>query len=225
MILAIYGAGGQGSIVLDVAVKQNENVSSWDEILFIDDYNEEGMSYGHKRIHLDTLLNSYIIDNIQFNVALGEVYDKKRIYQSLIDLGLVPTNIIAPDAQIGSAVKLGNGLFINTGAIIHPSSEIGNNVTIMERTTVGHHCCIGSDSFLAAGINIGGNNNIGSNTFIGLHAVTREKLNIGHDVVIGMGSVVVKNVEDYTVVVGNPAKKLKNNNGEKIFKPIVGFVK
>lgn len=217
MILAIYGAGGQGSIVFDVATKQNNLEKCWDDIIFIDDWNNEGVAFGHKRLHLKRLLKEQSLEEISFNVALGEPRDKQRVFKELINSGLTPANVISPDVQIGSDVQLGNGLFLNTGAIIHPSTTIGNNVTLMERSTVGHHCSVSDHCFITAGVIIGGNNQIGEGTFVGLHAITREKTTVGSNAVIGMGAVVVKNVPDSSVVVGNPAIPLRSAADKPVF--------
>ena len=49
---------------------------------------------------------------------------------------------------------------------------------------------------------------VGSNTFIGYGAIVLMGNNIGHDCVVGAGSVVTKNVPNYTTVVGNPARAI-----------------
>jgi len=45
--------------------------------------------------------------------------------------------------------------------------------------------------------------------WIGANAIILPGVTIGKNAVIGAGSVVTKNVSDYTVAVGNPAKKIK----------------
>jgi acetyltransferase-like isoleucine patch superfamily enzyme len=59
--------------------------------------------------------------------------------------------------------------------------------------------------------------NIGSYTYIGSGALIREGVTIGDNVIIGMGSVVLKDVPDKSVMVGNPAKKLRENISGKVF--------
>lgn len=45
--------------------------------------------------------------------------------------------------------------------------------------------------------------------WIGAGAIVLNGITIGEGAVVGAGSVVTKNVEPYTIVVGNPAKKIK----------------
>ena len=50
---------------------------------------------------------------------------------------------------------------------------------------------------------------IGDNVWIGGRTVIVSGVTIGDGAVVGAGSVVTKDVQSYTVVVGNPAKFLK----------------
>ena len=65
---------------------------------------------------------------------------------------------------------------------------------------------------------------IGNNTFIGANAVVLMGVDIGKCCVVGAGAVVTKDISDFTVVAGVPAKpigkvKIKNNKTEiEIFK-------
>ncbi len=48
---------------------------------------------------------------------------------------------------------------------------------------------------------------IGDRTYIGMNATVKQRLSIGEDVMIGMGSVVISNVKSGVSVFGNPARK------------------
>lgn len=50
---------------------------------------------------------------------------------------------------------------------------------------------------------------IGNDSWIGAGAIILNGLTIGEGAVIGAGAVVTKDVEPYTIVVGNPALKIK----------------
>ena len=51
---------------------------------------------------------------------------------------------------------------------------------------------------------------MGDNVWIGAGVQVLPGVTIGHDSVVGAGSVVMKDVEPYTVVAGNPAKVIRN---------------
>lgn len=52
---------------------------------------------------------------------------------------------------------------------------------------------------------------IGDNCFIGVRAIIMPGIKIGNEVVVGAGSVVTKDVPSNCMVVGNPAKIIKEN--------------
>ena len=51
---------------------------------------------------------------------------------------------------------------------------------------------------------------IGRNCWIGMGAMILPGVQVGDGAVIGAGAVVVRDVEAYAVVVGNPAKQIKS---------------
>lgn len=107
------------------------------------------------------------------------------------------------------------------GIITCPGSFFTHNINVGQyfianlNVTIGHDCQIGDFVTVSPGANISGNVTIGDRVYIGTGAVIREGINIGSDSIVGAGSVVVKDVAPGTVVVGNPAKYLKENDYAK----------
>lgn len=87
--------------------------------------------------------------------------------------------------------------------VVSPTTTIGNNATLRQNTTIGAKGFMGSDK----------SSTIEGNVSIGPNVCIIGDIRIGHDSIIGAGSVVVKDVPPYAVVVGNPAKitRLLNN--------------
>ena len=82
---------------------------------------------------------------------------------------------------------------------------IGDNVTLAPRVHILAH---DASTKNALGYTRIGLVNIGSNVFVGAESVILPGVTIGNNVVIGSGSIVAKDVEDNSVVAGNPAKKI-----------------
>lgn len=102
--------------------------------------------------------------------------------------------------KVGKGLKLYHGfsLVVNAGTVI------GENCVLRHCTTIGNKR-----------ISDGNNNNcptIGSNVDIGSNVCIVGSINIGDNVVIGSGTVVTKNVPSNCVIVGNPARIVKNVN-------------
>lgn len=62
---------------------------------------------------------------------------------------------------------------------------------------------------------------IGNDVWIGQYAMIKQGINVGHGAVIGMGSVVTKDVEPYSIVAGSPAKLLRKRFDEEIINDLI----
>lgn len=58
---------------------------------------------------------------------------------------------------------------------------------------------------------------IGDNCFIGLNAIILPGVVIGSNVIVAAGSVVTKNIDDFSVVAGNPAKVVKIDKNISVY--------
>lgn len=109
-------------------------------------------------------------------------------------------------------VTIGNNNVISEHVTIQRPYEankqtvIGNNNIIMAHTHIGHDVIIGDDCEICTTCVIGGYVVIEDSVKIKLHSVIRNRVVVGKDALIGMGSVVVKNVNANQTVYGNPAK-------------------
>lgn len=83
---------------------------------------------------------------------------------------------------------------------------IGHGTKIDYGCEIAHNVQLGKRCMITAGVIIGGSAIIGDDVYIGIGAVIRNKINIGNGAFIGMGAVVVKDVEAGITVIGNPAK-------------------
>jgi maltose O-acetyltransferase len=134
---------------------------------------------------------------------------------------------IAGDAKIYSSVqifgnisvKIGNGTFIGHQSVITgglAKIEIGSNCDISDRVSIfcGTHK-IGSSS-RRAGNEIGKDIKIGNGVWIGYGALILPGVTIGNGVIIAAGSVVNKNVEENTLVGGNPMRIIRKLSNEEV---------
>lgn len=223
-VLAIFGAGGQGKEVKELADLDNAKNDKWDEIIFVDDVQEEGILMGIRKLHLDTAIAEYGTDSLEFSVALGEPISKKKVFEMLKTKGLHFTNVISPEATISPYAVLGIGLIIKKDVLISPEAQIGDNTTLQSFVAVGHGVVIGEHGQVATHSVIGGETKVGTCVYIGLNAPIKEKLYIGDNAIISAGAVVLKDVPPDTTVMGNPARIIsRNSTGAKVFSERKGF--
>jgi len=86
------------------------------------------------------------------------------------------------------------------------TTYIGDNNIIMAHSHIGHDAKILDNCEICTGVIIGGYCVIESGVKIKLGSTLRNRLKVGSNALIGLGSTVVKNVEKDSVVYGNPAK-------------------
>lgn len=107
--------------------------------------------------------------------------------------------VIEDNVEIGSNVSIDRGTLDNT--IVGEGSKIDNLCHIAHNVVIGKHCMIIAQSM------IGGSTRIGDYCWIAPCTCLRDGIEIGKNVVTGMGSVVTRNVGDRQVVFGVPAKE------------------
>lgn len=137
-------------------------------------------------------------------IAIGDVEVRKRMAAEFIQLDYT---VIEAGKSFGLN-KAGAGTIICPGTILTDNITLGIHCLINLNCTIGHDCIIGDFVTLSPGVNVSGNVTIGNGCYIGTNAVIREKISICDNVVIGAGGVVVKDITEPGVYVGNPVKKI-----------------
>ena len=218
MKLCIYCAGGFGKEIFDVATRINDIESRWDEIFFVDDNSSLGnTSYISKLYTVDRMLEEFDLDLIEVIIASGEPVIRKIIFDKVKGLNLKLTTLIDPSTIVSKTAIIEEGVIITPFCSISSSAVIGKNVAINTNTIIGHDINIGIHAVTSSFVNVGGACIIGSGSYLGMGAQIKQGLSIGENVVIGMGSVVFKDVPDKVIAMGNPARVMLRNEDGLIF--------
>jgi sugar O-acyltransferase (sialic acid O-acetyltransferase NeuD family) len=136
---------------------------------------------------------------------------------ALLEQGAPLTNLIHPTVSL-DMVHLGIGVYIQESVILQSEVVVGHNASIHMGSLIGHESKIGDSAFIAHGCNLCGLVTVGNGTFVGAGATILPRLNIGEWSIVGAGSVVTKSVPPYTVVSGNPARKIRLIDPSEILK-------
>jgi len=174
---------------------------------------------------------------IQDNVILGSAEEG--------ELSIGKASIIRSGAVIYSGVKIGNNFRSGHNILIRENSEIGDNVLVGTNSVIDGDCKIRSNVSIQTGVYITRYTTIEDNVFLGPCCVmTNDKymkygavlkgpvikqgasiganstimpgITIGEGAIVAAGSVVTKDVPPYKVVMGVPARVVKDAPTEEI---------
>lgn len=218
MIIGIYGASGFGKEVLPLVRMQYPELSQ-DNIVFIDDSlagfilnNINVISY-EEFIAIPDKIKSVVIA-----IADGKI--RKTISEKLSMDGIKQLFIKAVNSIIFDNVEIGEGSILCPFTCLTSNIKIGKGFQANIYSYVAHDCIIGDYVTFAPGVKCNGNVHIEDNVYIGTGAIikqgtSKKPLVIGKGAVIGMGAVVMKSVPEGAVLMGNPARSLREFSKNK----------
>lgn len=171
--------------------------------------------YGNEHNFVDLVSKNSLDGAI---VAIGDNWIRKKefehIKQLIPDFPIV--NAIHPSVPIGKNVKIGEGVVAMAGVIINTDAFIGNGCFFATQASLEHDCIMDDFSSISAGVITGGLTRIGECTALTLGVITFDRITIGKHSVIGSGSLVTKDIPDFVLAYGTPAKVIRSRQvGEK----------
>lgn len=108
--------------------------------------------------------------------------------------------------HIGSNVYIGDNTCV-CNSLFEGETYIGDGAKIDNLVYVAHNVYIGSNAVITAHVILCGSCRVEKGAWIAPNASIINRVTIGEYSKVGMGSVVTKDVEPYTVVFGSPAKE------------------
>ena len=93
----------------------------------------------------------------------------------------------------------------------YTGTNIANDCYIMNQTYIAHDCTIADQVTISSQVALGGHVTILQGATLGMGTVVHQHRVIGAGCMVGMGSVVTKNVSPYSMTYGNPGKSKGGN--------------
>ena len=199
--MILYGASGHCKVVIDALRSNKINIE------YVLDDQPKGEHILFTKIIKVNNANSINLENVI--VTIGDNKTRKKIVNQL---KATFTKVIHSQAIVSDFCEIGSGTVIFAGAIVNASAQIGEHCIINSAVVIEHDCIIENFVHISPNASLAGNVHVGEGAHIGIGAVILQGVSIGKWAVVGAGAVVLSDIADYTVAVGNPAKTIKINN-------------
>jgi len=196
--MLLYGASGHAKVIISCLRANKLSVSA----IFDDDLSKkvlEGVSVvGSYQPEFESEENLII--------AIGYNHIRQKV-ASMVQHHF--GKVIHPSAILDSTVSVDEGSVIFHGAILQADAVVGKHVIINTGASIDHDCTIEDYVHIAPRATLCGNVRVGLGTLIGAGTIVAPNLTIGKHCMIAAGSVITKNIPDFAVVRGNPARVIK----------------
>lgn len=197
----LYGGSGHCKVIIDALKKSREFLIKG----IFDDYPKFETIFDipvFKTESLDFFIDKQIIISIGDNKIRKKIAEKiKTIYVKVVH----PNAVIALDAEIKE------GTVVMAGVIINASVKIGRHCILNTGAVIEHDCEVDDFVHISPNVSLGGNVIVGEGSHIGIGASVIQGITIGKWATVGAGCVIIHDVPDYSVVVGNPGRIIKYN--------------
>ncbi|WP_405377616.1 hypothetical protein [Nonlabens sp. Asnod3-A02] len=211
--LIIIGGFGNGTVAQSTVNDINERSKEWELLGFLND-REDGPINGSPvlgKIDKETAAKYLEDENVYFLYTLISVKLNFNFIHKLTDLEIPNerfATLIHPTAVVSKNAKIGFGVSIQPFVSVGPNVSIGNHVQIYAQSLIGHGSTLEDYSYVANNACIGADVVLKEGAYLGTNATTLEFVSLGKWSVSGIGSVIIRDVDDYGKVVGNPAKSI-----------------
>jgi len=209
----IYGAGGLGLETMDILQSciQTGMVKSCKCAFVVDDPDRDEIN------GFPVLSFAACGSNAKITIAVGEPELRAQLAKKCTDKGLQLSTLISPQAYVSDSATLEKGVIVAPFVSIQASAKLGANVAVNTQAIIGHHVSVSKHAVISSQVNLGGASTVGVKSYIGMGALVREKLQIGNSSIVGMGSVVHRDIPDEVIALGNPARVAKRNEDKAVF--------
>lgn len=196
--LVIYGTGGLGRDLLVTTRAERR------EVVFMTD----DPASAHPAMTLSARADLREDDAVV--IAVADTAVRRRLAAGFGRFG----TIVAPTAIVCAGVPIGPGAMLLDQSIIEPGVTIGTHFVLHLFSYVAHDCTVGDFVTVMPRVGISGYVQIGDGALLGTSATIRpgakdKPLTIGRNAIVGMGSVVMRDVPANCVVMGNPARVVR----------------
>ncbi len=205
--VVIIGAGGHAKVIADIVQKSGDIVYG-----FLDDnLPKDTIIANNPKLRVIGDLNVRFTfpithPDLEFVIAIGNNKRRKKIAEKNIP-NMKYYTAIHPSANIGIDVSIGEGTVIMANTCINSSAKIGKHCIINTGAIIEHDNKLEDYVHVSPNATLCGTVKVGELTHIGAGATVKNNIDITSNCIIGAGAVVIKIIEEEGTYIGVPIKK------------------
>jgi sugar O-acyltransferase (sialic acid O-acetyltransferase NeuD family) len=211
--ILLFGAGEHARMVIDNIEEQG--IYRIVGLLSNDDSEIGTRVGGYEVIGRDEHIIGILRDNPRITgyfLGIGNMKARAKVIRWLREnVNLPAVNIIHPTAIVSKTALIGHGNLFEAYTKIANNTSIGDHCIVNSFTAVNHDQRIEDNVLIAGSVSLAGKC-VGENTIIADGASVGFKVSVGRDCIVGDGSVVTKDLPDYSIAYGNPARVVRKNS-------------
>ena len=209
--LLLVGAGGFARETAEAVRALNQVHPTWDLLGFLDD---DRRRHGTVVSGLEVLgpveaVHDHPAARVVLCVGRADNYrSRRRIAERLqLDDERYAT-LIHPTATVGTTCRVGCGSVLLAHVDLTCDVVVGRHVAVMPQVILTHDVRVGDWVTFGSGVRAGGGCQIKQGAYIGAGTSLRENVTIGEGALVGMGSVVTRDVPSERLWYGTPARDM-----------------
>jgi len=150
------------------------------------------------------------VTRLPYLVPLFTPADRHYAVHDAIRLGFAtPASFTDASVVVPRSLAAEPGLWANAGVTLGGASRFDGFVLINRGASVGHHASLGAFTSIGPNATLAGKVTVGEGTMVGAGAVVLPRVTVGEHVIVAAGSVVTRDVPDRSLVMGNPARVVR----------------
>lgn len=211
--IVILGGPGDGLVILE-AVRQAAAAGHPVEVVgFLNDGLPKGTLFQDLPVFGSLPDWQALPENVRFYPALRKLKDMPRRVALIEGLGIPAerwASVIHPTAIVAGNVTVGHGSYIGPYVVIQPNAKLGAFLSIRNGANIGHDVCMEDFSGVGPHVSLSGYCSLGRGSQVAASAVVGNNARVGAFSMVGMCSAVARDVPDYALAMGNPARIIES---------------
>lgn len=207
--LAIIGSGDLGQQIAHHAIESDQ----FKVVGFFDDFKTTteqvmGLPILGGTADILSVFQAGGFDELLIGIGYKHLAVKAKLYERFKDK--IPfAKLIHRSCHIDSTAVIAEGCVIFPGCIIDQHAELHPNVLLNIGCSISHHTHIGAHSFLSPCVTIAGFVTVNTQCIIGINATLIDNINLCERIQIGGGGVVITDLNQPGLYVGNPVRFIR----------------